>query len=162
MPKKKTAAPLGRPPKFPEPCTQVTVTLPDRILQALQEMDADRAKAIVRCVETVLATGPESPTGVEFVKVSDEHELLVFGPCRALAAIPWLRLVEITPSRFLLAVPSGTAVAELEVALLDLADTLGPEQEREKAMLLEIRDQLAHHRRMSQVNPMEILLVDCL
>jgi hypothetical protein len=27
-------------------------------------------------------------------------------------------------------------------------------------MLLEIRDQLAHHRRMSQVNPMEILLVD--
>ena len=85
---------------------------------------------------------------------------MVFGPCRVLAAIPWLRLVEITPSRFLLAVPSGTAVAELEVALLDLAETLTAEQDREKAMLLEIRDQLAHHRRMSQVNPMEILLVD--
>lgn len=160
MPKRKTASPLGRPPKFDEPCSQVTVTLPERILQALQQMDADRAKAIVRCVETVLATGPEHTSGVEFVKVTDEHQLMVFGPCRVLAAIPWLRMVEITPSRYLLAVPSGTAVAELEVALLDLIDTLPDEQEADKAMLTEIREQLAHHRRMSLVNPMEILLVD--
>lgn len=65
----------------------MTVTLPDRILQTLQEMDADRAKAIVRCVETVLTTGPESAIGVEFVKVSDEHALLVFGLCRSIRVL---------------------------------------------------------------------------
>ena len=45
-------------PKFPEPCIKMTYTLLDRTLHALQDMDADSAKAIVRCVGTVLAAVP--------------------------------------------------------------------------------------------------------
>ena len=36
----------------------MTYTLLDRTLHALQDMDADSAKAIVRCVGTVLAAVP--------------------------------------------------------------------------------------------------------
>ncbi len=122
-PCRKTAAPLGRPPKFPEPCTQVTITLPDRILQALQEMDADRAKAIVRCVETVLSRPGKRHRGG--VRQGDRR-----ARTHGLRSLPGARRHPLAaaggnhPSRYLLAVPSSTAVAELEVALLDLADTL--------------------------------------
>ena len=38
--------PGGRPAKFAEPSRPVTVTLPERVLQLLAAVDADRAKAI--------------------------------------------------------------------------------------------------------------------
>jgi hypothetical protein len=123
-------------------------------------MDADRAKAIVRCVETVLTTGPESATGVEFVRVSDEHELMVFGPCRArrhpLAAAGGNHPLAVPPGRTQRHCGGGTGGGPARPG----RKPSPPSRTGKKAMLLEIRDQLAHHRRMSQVNPMEILLVD--
>jgi hypothetical protein len=69
-------------------------------------------------------------------------------------------LVEVNPARFLVSVPSGTGVAELEVAILDLLDTLPEEQAREKALLAELRQQLALARRQEQVSSREIFLVN--
>ena len=37
----------GRPAKFDEPSRPVTITLPDRILDRIKEIDDDRAKGIV-------------------------------------------------------------------------------------------------------------------
>ena len=51
----------GRPAKFDEPSRPVTITLPDRILERLEEIDGDRAKAVVKAVEAVLAGGPGGP-----------------------------------------------------------------------------------------------------
>ena len=50
-PPKKSASKGGRPAKFDEPSRPVTITLPDRILDRLKEIDADRALAIVKAVE---------------------------------------------------------------------------------------------------------------
>jgi len=160
MPKKKTRTGSGRPPKFQEPSTSITLTLPERILRNLADIDTDRAKAIVKCVEAVLALGPETAKKVELISISEEAAVLAIGPCRSLEAIPWLHLVEITPSRFLLTVPIGTPMASLEVALLDLIETLPEERSSDRDTLLEIRMQLSLHRRQEQVTTRKIFLLN--
>ena len=159
MPKKKNGI-LGRPPKFSESSSALTVTLPDRILQELETIDSDRAKAIVRCVEAVIAERPDRAKGFEIIPISEDHGALIIGPCSALRAIPWVQLVEVNPARFLVSVPSGTGVAELEVAILDLVDTLPEEQAQEKALLTELRQQLALARRHEQMSSRKIFLVN--
>lgn len=160
MPKKKARTGSGRPPKFQEPSTSITLTLPERILRELEDIDKDRAKAIVKCVETVLTLGRETSGKVELVNISEEAAVLVIGPCRSLEAIPWLHLVEITPSRYLLTVPTGTPMTSLEVALLDLIETLPEEHIGDRETLLEIRLQLSLHRRQDQVNTREMFLLN--
>ena len=160
MPKKKTATTLGRPPKFPEPCTQVTVTLPDRILQALQEMDADRAKAIVKCADAVVAATLADRKRVEIIKVFEGSGLIVIGPCPSLHQLPSLRLVEIAPLRFLLVIMKGYSPHALELDIMDIIDRLAPEESEERALLSELRHELSFHRRQESMVSGELLFVD--
>ncbi|MDD2466562.1 MAG: hypothetical protein PHI97_21400 [Desulfobulbus sp.] len=160
MPKKKIRTGSGRPPKFQEPSTSITLTLPQRILRNLEDIDRDRAKAIVKCVETVLSLGADGDKKVELINISDEAAVLAIGPCLSLKKIPWVHLVEITPSRYLLTVPTGTPMASLEVALLDLIETLPEERSSDRETLLEIRLQLSLHRRQEQVNTREVFLLN--
>lgn len=154
--KTKQLAP-GRPPKFQEPCTTITITVPDRILALLGQVDTDRAKALVKCVEALVDPSRGNP--VELVEVSKNICALLIGPCQSLKRIPWLHLVEVAPARYLLAVPSGTGVAAMEVALIDLIETLPPELTGEKKMLMDLRHQLSLHRRQDQVSKQEIFLL---
>ncbi len=160
MPPKKIRTGSGRPPKFQEPSTSITLTLPERILRNLEDIDKDRAKAIVKCVEAVLSFNEKTANKVELITISDEAAVLAIGPCRSLEGIPWLHLVEISPSRFLLTVPTGTPMTSLEVALLDLLETLPDEHGSDRETLLEIRLQLSLHRRQEQVNTREIFLLN--
>ena len=48
---------------------------------------------------------------------------------------PWLRLIELTPTRYLLSIPSGTPVESLEVALHDLLEVSIPDDVRERTIL---------------------------
>lgn len=149
----------GRPPKFDEPSSPVTVTLPLRILRRLEELDSDRGKAIVKCVEAIAGTSLTEKR-VEVVKISESVGLIVISPCRCLAKIPWLRLIEIAPARFLISIPTGTDVALLEVALMDLLENLPADEVSEKSLLEELRRLLSHHRRQQEVTKGEILFVD--
>jgi hypothetical protein len=155
---KKTAA--GRPPKFAEPSSPITVTLPRRILEKLEELDSDRGKAIVKCVDAVAGTILANEKKIEVVKMSENVGLIVIGPCRCLANIPWLRLIEISPARFLLSIPPGTAMASLEVAIIDLLEHLPADEVAEKVLLEELRRLLSHHRRQEEMTKGEILFID--
>lgn len=158
MAKQTKATPAGRPRKYAEPSSPITVTLPDRILSLLERVDSDRGKAIVKCVEA--QTGSDvTDHGITIVPATDENAIIIVSSRRHLATIPWLRLVEIGPSRFLIALPAGTDVAALEVAILDLLEHL-PEDESERAMLEELRNHLTLHRRKNNVSKGEILFVD--
>jgi len=150
----------GRPAKFAEPSSPVTVTLPHRILRHLEELDSDRGKAIVKCVEALAEAALSDRKKVEVVKISDNAGLIVIGPCKSLAEIPWLRLVEIAPARFLLSIPTGTAVSSLEVAIMDLIEHLPVGESSERSLLEELRRRIAHHRRQKEVTKGEILFVD--
>lgn len=150
----------GRPPKFQEPRRPITLTLPERTLAQLALIDSDRARAIVKSVDAVSEQNSTHPKKVELVEMVHKQCLIVVGPCKALRKISWLKLVEIAPARFLLAIPSGTAIETLEVAVMDLLeheDVIANEIER--TTLEELRDCIGRQRRGRKMSKMELLLV---
>jgi hypothetical protein len=150
----------GRPPKFDEPSRPITVTLPERTLKDLEVIDADRAVAIVKATDNAVGGGFGSERLVELVTVSKEQSLIVVAPCQALRNIPWLSMVEIAPTRFLLALPSGTQIEVLEVAISDMLEHLPASEDRERRILGELRTLIASIRRNGRVTKAELLLVN--
>jgi hypothetical protein len=150
----------GRPPKFNEESSPITVTLPRRIVQKLEAIDLDRAKAIVKCVDRMIHHAWPDKKRVEVVDIEKGTGLMVVGPSQSLKSIPWLRLIEIAPFRFLLAVPTGTAIESLEIAIMDLIEKLPEDEIAEKALLTDLRQKISHHRRKEGVSKGEILYID--
>jgi hypothetical protein len=150
----------GRPPKFNEESSPITVTLPRRIVQKLEAIDLDRAKAIVKCVDRMIHQAWPDEKRVEVVEISKGTGLIVVGPSQGLKSIPWLKLIEIAPFRFLMAVPTGTSIESLEIAILDLIEHAPEDQIAEKSLLTDLRQKLSHHRRKEGVTKGEILYVN--
>jgi hypothetical protein len=151
----------GRPPKFREPRHPVTMTLPERILDQLAEIDPDRTCAVVKVTEAVVGAGKGHFKPVELVEMAPGKSLIVVGPSKALRQIPWLKLIEIARARYLLTIPSGTPIEALEVALRDLFRS--PElqkNERENAVLHDLLNLIGHQRRTQHLSKAEILIID--
>jgi hypothetical protein len=149
----------GRPPKFDEPSRPVTLTLPESTLRGLNEIDADRAQAIVKLTHGALGQGDKPRPQVEIVKVADNTGLLVIGPCRPLSRVPFLHLVEVAPGRFLLALKAGNSFSALEVAVQDLLEELNASEYRERSLLMELLENVKKLRRAERVSTAEILFV---
>ena len=149
----------GRPPKYSEASLPITVTLPERILQDLHSINTDRSRAIVKCVEAVMAKGDSPFKSVELIELIRGKALIVVGQSPSLQQIEWLRLVEIAPFRFLLVLPSGTAVEVLEVTIQDLLRNLDPSSS-ENALLKELLDVISHQRRGHSISKAELLFID--
>lgn len=150
--------PGGRPSKFGEPSQPVTVTLPDRILRDLAEIHPDRGQAIVDAVVALRdAPRPAVPV-VERVRVGVGTDVIVVADCRRLRTISWLRLIEIAPGRHLLAMPPGTPVDSLELAVLDLLDE-APDDPAERGVLEGLKRELAQARRRESITRAEILFI---
>jgi hypothetical protein len=151
----------GRPPKFNEKRRPITTTLPESTLQQLEAISPDRAVAIVKAAASVTKSGTGQPASgvVEAMEVFPGHAVIVVPPSRSLREIEWLRLVEITPSRFLMALPTGTPVEALELAVTDLIEHLAPKDTYERNLLTELHRILSHRRRRQDVRKVEILLL---
>ena len=128
----------GRPPKFQEPRHPITVTLPESTLGQLAAINSDRSRAIVKAATAALPVDPKRKP-VELVEVLPGLSVILIGPSRYIQKIKWLRLVEVAPLRFLLTIPTGTAVDSLELALLDLLQNLKPYEDREGLILEGLR-----------------------
>lgn len=151
----------GRPPKFSEPRRPVTVTLPDRTLSQLAAIDEDRARAIVKIADTLTGGDRRRFRPVELVEMAPGKSLIVVGPSQALKRIPFLKLIEIAPARYLLTIPSGTAVESLEVALHDMLNDPGiQDDEREHAIILELMNLISQQRRTKRMSKAEILIIN--
>jgi len=156
--KKRTT--LGRPPKFQEPRRPVTVTLPEHTLAELAAIDKDRARAIVKITDAVNGGGRRPLRPVELVEMSPDKSLIVVGPSKVLKRIPFLQLIEIAQSRYLLTLPSGTAVESLEVALNDMLNDADLEQDpRERDLLRELVTLIGRQRRSQRMSKAEILII---
>lgn len=149
----------GRPPKFREACRPVTVTLPDRVLRLLEAVDPDRARAIVKCVESVVGDSPARLSKVDLVEVVPGQALIVVGPSRLLRQIEWLRLVEVAPGRCVLVIPTGMTVETLEVAIQDLLDDADPTECDERELLDQLRQLIRQQRRSKTVSKGELVFV---
>ena len=149
----------GRPPKFEEARRPVTVTLPETTLQQLTAIHADRARAIVKATAAVTSVRSGESALVEVVEASPGQSVIVVGPSKSLRTIEWLRLVEIAPGRYLLVVPTGTAIESLEVAVEDLLENLAPGETYERELLSALLKVMRFRRRQQDVTKAEILLI---
>jgi hypothetical protein len=69
-------------------------------------------------------------------------------------------MVEITPMRYLLTVPSGTAVDSLELAVVDLLENTKSLDEWERSSLEQLRDLMRTLRVGDKVYKAELLFID--
>lgn len=149
----------GRPPKFAEARRPITVTLPERTLRQLAAVDADRARAIVKAASRTTRRPGASAPPVEVVEALPGQAVILVRSSRYLPRIEWLRLVAVDRDRNLLAIPSGTAIESLEVAVEDLIDSLPADEHRERELLTALHKILRQRRRQRTVSKMEILLM---
>ena len=137
------------------------MTLPERILDQLAEIDPDRTRAVVKVTEAVAGTGKGKFKPVELVEMAPGKSLIVVGPSKALRKIPWIKLIEIARTRYLLTIPSGTPIEALEVALRDLShDPELKKNELENNVLHDLLNLIGHHRRSHRLSKEEILVID--
>lgn len=152
----------GRPPKFLEARRPITVTLPERTLKQLEAIHPDRAQAIVKAVAAVWTDGIDQSRLIKVVNISPENAIILTPPCKALQRIPFLSMLEVFANRYLLAIPSGTAVESLEVALMDLLDNLPEEDQSDRPIIESIKSLLRAQRHRKSVAKAEILFVDAI
>lgn len=155
-PTPRAASKGGRPAKFAEPRRPVTMTLPQRILDRLAEIDADRARAVVKAVEAALG-GDRAVEPVGELRIASDETLLTIADSPLLRRLPWLTLIEVAPGRHVLSLRDGVPVEKLEVALEDLLDAGAPPAERR--VLRRLLDRIRTPRRNRAVRTESILVV---
>ncbi len=149
----------GRPRKFRESSRPITITLPDRILHLLDALGPDRARAIVRAVDQQHPAWPAGTTPVGTVEVAKGLGIIVVTPSVRLRRIKGLRLIEVAPQRYLLALLEGLTVNGLEVQLADILDEETSLDARERDLIARLYAHLRQLRRTAKVSRAEILFV---
>ncbi len=149
----------GRRPKFDEPRRPVTMILPERTLGQLAAIDPDRTRAIVKLAAHHAEGGGGGSQVVKVVSVAPGAGVILVGPLRALRRLASLQLVEVAPGRFLLTIPTGTAIERLEMELMDLLEDLPRAMESERTSLERLRTILGQQRKKKAVSKREFLLI---
>lgn len=155
----KTRHPGGRPPKFREPSAPVTITLPNRTIEQLRSIDEDRAKAIVKAVDAVVGTGYDGSLLTEVIEMAPGTALVIVPPSRSLSTIPWLKMIEVAPARYLLAIVPGTPIERVEVGLLDLIEDAKSSAPYEVPILETLFEKIRDLRRGKKLSVAEVLFV---
>jgi len=156
----------GRPPKFGRPARLVALTLPEDIIQELQALDRDIAKAVVSLVDQVhgraASGGGEGDRLVALAHLGDSGALIVIDPT-AFREIPGCSLVPLSERRAFLALEPGRSLADLELAIADrIADGATLMHESERRPLETLRRTLRDWRRDGRLSfhTRGIVLVD--
>lgn len=150
----------GRPPKFRGPRRPITLTLPESTLAQLAEIDPDRARAIVKVTAAAMTLDAQGHKRIELLEVSPGLGIIVVGPSRLLPKIKGLRLVEVSPTRFLLTIPLGTSIDSLELAVTDLLEDAEASDDRDQSILYELRDLIRRLRRQGLLSKAEMLFIN--
>ena len=149
----------GRPRKFTEPSRPITITLPEKTLRSLERIDADRGRAIVKVTERALSQDGKPTPSVEVLQVGEHVGLVIIGPTQILRRISFLRLVEVAPGRFLLALEPGNDFKALELAISDLLEEGPAIETQERQLIAELVSHIKRLRRSNRVSLANILLV---
>jgi hypothetical protein len=143
-----TVAPRrGRPRKFTEPSRAVTLTLPEQVIRALEGIDHDLSRAVVRLTQPQLATQPHR--AAELVTFG-KRAVIVVNPTRTLEQQTGVLLVPLSDGRALISFDGSMSAARFELKIQDsLEDRQLPDAD---AGIFEgIRDILKDARRSSTV-----------
>jgi hypothetical protein len=155
----KAASLGGRPRKFTEPSRVITITLPCRTLELLDSLGPDRARAIVKCVDAVAGVDHGVGQLVTLVPIATGANLILTRPSKYLNQVENLRMIEVSPGRYLLSLRPGTSPSSLEVILSDLLETIPASEVNERQTLQKVMSLLRQSRRTKSTSKEEILLV---
>jgi hypothetical protein len=109
----------GRPRKFAAPSRAVTLTLPEHIIEALESVDADVSRAIVRLVPPRLAKRAHPPADV--VRFG-RRGVIVVNPTPSLERRTGVMLVPLPDGRAIIAFDRQITPARLELLIQDALD----------------------------------------
>jgi hypothetical protein len=137
----------GRPRKFIAPSRAVTLTLPENVLAALDAVDHDLSRAVVRVTQPQMAKRPHPPAEVA---TFGRRGVIVVNPSRTLEERTGILLVPLTDGRALISFDESMTIARLELRIQDALDD--PKLPTEDARIFKsIEDILKTARRSGDV-----------
>jgi hypothetical protein len=153
--------PRGRPPKYGSPSKIIAVTLPEDVVQDLEQLHDDLGWAIVRLVEQrrkesrpkkPVTTGRKATraarvAAAELVGVGTGMSLIVVNSA-AVRSIPGVQMIPLSESEAFLALEPGKGMSDLELAVHDRLEHVRATS-RERAALERLLTQLRRWRRDS-------------
>lgn len=101
------------------PSRAITLTLPERVIEALAAVDADLSRAVVRLAQPELAKRPHPPAELA---TFGRRSVIVVHPTRTLERQPGVSLVHLPDGRALVSFDRSMKIAELELMLSDAAE----------------------------------------
>ena len=117
----------GRPRKFIAPSRAVTLTLPENVLVALDALDHDLSRAVVRIAQPEMAKRAHPPA--ELVTFG-RRAVIVVNPSRTLEERSGIVLVPLSDGRALISFDESMTIARLELRIQDaLEDRELPEDD---------------------------------
>jgi hypothetical protein len=137
----------GRPRKFLGPSRAVTLTLPEHVIDALESVDHDLSRAVVRLAQPELAKRPHAPAELA---VFGRRAVIVVNPTRTIEQRTGVFLVPLSDGRALIAFDENMTPARLELKVQDELD--GRELPEEDIQIFQqVRDLLREARRSKKV-----------
>jgi len=109
----------GRPRKFTAPSHAVTLTLPDDVIAALNGVDHDLSRAVVRVAQPEMRKRPHP--SAELASFGG-RAVIVVNPSRTLEERLGIQLIPLSDGRALISFDESITVARLELAIQDEID----------------------------------------
>jgi hypothetical protein len=148
----------GRPRKFAVPSRALTLTLPDSVIAALERIDRDVSRAVVRLVQPELKKAPRAPAELA---TFGRHAVIVVTPTRTLERRTGVLLVPLSDGRALIAFDEPMTTAKLALQIQDELDEHRLPDD-DMRVFEAIRDVLKNARRSHTValRQMHIIVLD--
>jgi len=120
----------GRPRKFDDPSTAMTLTLPQAVVAALRRIDPDVSRAVVKLAAKKALKPTRRPAAV--LARYGRNAVILVDPSRVLEQQTGISLVPLVDGRALISFDDSMTISQLELALRDsIEDTsLPPEDAR--------------------------------
>ena len=137
----------GRPRKFGTPSRAVTLTLPEHVIRALEAIDHDLSRAIVRVAQPEMRKLPHAAAELS---TFGTRAVIVVNPTRTLERRTGVMLVPLSDGRALISFDESMTAARLELQIEDALD----ERElpaQDAAVFAAIRNLLKQARRSPSV-----------
>lgn len=137
----------GRPRKFGAPSRAVTLTLPENVIDALEHVDRDLSRAVVRVAQPEIRKRPHAAAELS---TFGSRAVIVITPTSTLERHMGVMLVPLSDGRALISFDESMTPARLELKIEDALedDTLQP---ADLEILASIRELLKEARRSSSV-----------
>ncbi len=148
----------GRPRKFAEPSRPVTLTLPENVIEALEGIDHDLSRAVVRLAQSKVAQRPHAPA--ELVTFG-RRAVIAVHPTKTLEQRTGVVLVPLADGRALISFDESMTPARLELTIQDALDDHDLPEE-DGRIFESIRDVLREARRSPAValRPQHIIVLE--